>query len=149
MVPVGPGGSRPSPTPAQPTSERTRPRRRSQLAELDRRIVELAVSLALPERPTLTDIEILAAKTELERSRRRGLDEAERRVAEARARLDAAAASLRRIEDDLTTCEAGFAGWRELAGIPAVVGVDAAGEALEIAAQLQKDVAARVRDTRS
>ncbi len=142
------GGSRTSRgTGAADAGEGETARRRGQLAELDRRIVELSVSLTLPARPTLTDVEILAANTELERSRRRDIDEAERRVTEARARLDGATATLREIEDELAACEDEFLSWRELAGLPAAVGIDVAGEALEIAAQLQKDVAARVRVT--
>jgi len=120
-------------------------RRRRQFEELDQRIALLASLLGMGAHPTSSDVEVEAGRIEDARAARRLLDQAEERVGRARGAVASADSLLREIEAQLVECDHDFARWREVAGLPDGFGMAAASEALELAAQVQEDVAGRRR----
>lgn len=128
-----------------PDPESEPARRRRQLSDLDARIAALATSLGLGPHPTASDVEVEAGRVEDDWAARRSLDQAEEQLARTREAVAAASEAARRLEAQLAECDADFIRWKQAARLPDDFGIAAASEALELAAQLQDDIAARLR----
>jgi uncharacterized protein YhaN len=127
------------------TAAAERERRRRQLADLDARIATLAGQLRLPASPTGSDVEVLAERFESEREARRALDRLDEQVARTAETHSAAEKALDEIDRQIVEAEADFAEWRRVTGLPAGFGADACAAALDISADVARDVEARRR----